>query len=212
MYQCAKCGQVGCKFGDLTKTLPSCPSKDEQLQEEVKQKYLEEENRKIAYNAALVEAEGYCQQCRVEETISFLKKCGYQKIGLVFCVGLQKEAREFVNIMEYHGFEMVSVLCKNGGIPKSVLGITDQQTCHGNCQIESMCNPVGQAETMNKAGVEFNILLGLCVGHDTLALKYLKAPTTVLAVKDRVTGHNPLAPIYQAQGYYKKKLYPPKND
>ncbi len=114
--------------------------------------------------------------------------------------------------MEYHGFEMVSVLCKNGGIPKSVLGITDQQTCHGNCQIESMCNPIGQAETMNKAGVEFNILLGLCVGHDTLALKYLKAPTTVLAVKDRVTGHNPLAPIYQAQGYYKKKLYPPKND
>ncbi len=206
MYQCAKCGQVGCKFGDLTKTLPSCPSKDEQLQEEVKQKYLEEENRKIAYNAALVEAEGYCQQCRVEETISFLKKCGYQKIGLVFCVGLQKEAREFVNIMEYHGFEMVSVLCKNGGIPKSVLGITDQQTCHGNCQIESMCNPIGQAETMNKAGVEFNILLGLCVGHDSLFYKHTEALCTTLVTKDRVLAHNPAGALYCANAYFRNRV------
>lgn len=52
-------------------------------------------------------------------------------------------------------------------------------------------------------------MLGLCVGHDTLFMKYAKAPMTVLAVKDRVTGHNPLAAVYLAQGYYNKKFIRP---
>jgi uncharacterized metal-binding protein len=47
-------------------------------------------------------------------------------------------------------------------------------------------------------------LLGLCVGHDSLFFKYGAAPTTVLAVKDRVTGHNPLAAIYLSDSYYRK--------
>ena len=38
--------------------------------------------------------------------------------------------------------------------------------------------------------------MGLCVGHDSLFLKYAEAPCTVLAVKDRLLGHNPLAAIY----------------
>ena len=50
---------------------------------------------------------------------------------------------------------------------------------------------------------EFNILLGLCVGHDSLFLKYADAPCTVLAVKDRVTGHNPLAAVYTIDSYYR---------
>jgi hypothetical protein len=30
----------------------------------------------------------------------------------------------------------------------------------------------------------------------------------VLAVKDRVLGHNPLAAVYQANGYYRSRLFP----
>jgi len=56
--------------------------------------------------------------------------------------------------------------------------------------------------TENDAGVEFNILLGLCVGHDSLFFKHAAAPTTVLAVKERVTGHNPLAAVYLLDSYY----------
>jgi len=44
----------------------------------------------------------------------------------------------------------------------------------------------------------------LCVGHDSLFFKHAEAPTTVLAVKDRVTGHNPLAAIYLSDSYYRK--------
>jgi len=48
----------------------------------------------------------------------------------------------------------------------------------------------------NDEQTEFNIVMGLCVGHDSLFLKYSNAPCTVLAAKDRLLGHNPLAAIY----------------
>ncbi len=208
MYNCAKCFQRGCTKQDMTKTLPECPSKDAQIQEEAKALYKEPENYKIAYCAALTEAGGYCQDTRLVEIIKFLHRAGYKKIGLAFCTGLFKEAQEVVKILEYNGFEVVSIICKNGAITKDFLGITDAQAVRGNCKTESMCNPIGQALLLNEQKTEFNLMLGLCVGHDTLFIKYSQAPMTALAVKDRVTGHNPLAAIYLAQGYYNKKFYP----
>ena len=69
-----------------------------------------------------------------------------------------------------------------------------------------MCNPITQAELLNDAGVDFNVLVGLCVGHDSLFFKYAKAPVTVLVVKDRVFGHNPVAGLYQSRAYYRRLL------
>ncbi len=37
-----------------------------------------------------------------------------------------------------------------------------------------------------------------------LAMKYMEAPITTLVVKDRVTGHNPVAAIYNAESYFEK--------
>ena len=212
MYTCAKCFQKGCKIQDMEKTLPECPSKNREIQEEAKQLYQQPENHRIAFCAALTEAGGYCQDTRLIETIKFLHRGGYHRIGVAFCIGLFKETQEIVNILEYNEFEVVSVLCKNGAITKDFLGLTDEQAVRGNCKTESMCNPIGQALLMNEQKTEFNLLVGLCVGHDTLFMKYSEAPITVLAVKDRVTGHNPLAPVYLAQGYYNKKFYPENPD
>jgi uncharacterized metal-binding protein len=69
-----------------------------------------------------------------------------------------------------------------------------------------MCSPITQAEILNNEGVDFNILVGLCVGHDSLFIKYAQAPVTVLVAKDRVFGHNPVAGLYQAGAYYRKLL------
>ena len=71
---------------------------------------------------------------------------------------------------------------------------------------ESICNPIGQAMYLNEEKTDFNVVVGLCVGHDSLFFKYSEAPTTVFAVKDRVLVHNPLAAIYASDFYYKKKL------
>lgn len=67
-----------------------------------------------------------------------------------------------------------------------------------------MCNPIAQAKILNAAGTDFNILLGLCVGHDSLFIKYSQAMVTVFAVKDRVLGHNPLAAVYNYESYYER--------
>jgi uncharacterized metal-binding protein len=73
---------------------------------------------------------------------------------------------------------------------------------------EAMCSPISQAKLLNYEKTDLNVLLGLCVGHDSLFFKYAEAPTTVLAVKDRVTGHNPLAAVYLYNSYYQKLKYP----
>jgi uncharacterized metal-binding protein len=139
---------------------------------------------------------------RIQEICEFARKMGYTRLGLVFCVGLAKEGLIVDDILKSHGFEVVSVVCKVGSIPKEEIGVKENEKIFIG-EYESMCNPIAQAVIVNDAKVEFNVLLGLCVGHDSLFFQYAKAPTTVLAVKDRVTGHNPLAAIYLSGSYYK---------
>ena len=132
---------------------------------------------------------------RMQEICEFAQKMGYTRLGLAFCVGLAKEAAVVDEILKNHGFETVSVVCKAGAVPKEEIGVRDDQKIHIG-EHESMCNPILQAILLNDASTHFNVVLGLCVGHDSLFFKYAEAPTTVLAAKDRVTGHNPLACIY----------------
>ena len=206
MYTCDACTKHVCRTGDLTDAPLNCPCRELEKIEDIKKFYLEKENMMLAHESALVEAEGYCQQTRVEEIINFAKKCGYKKLGVAFCVGLAKEAKVFASILRHHGFEVESVICKSGSIPKSFISISNDEQVRP-CTYEPMCNPIGQAKFLSSAKTELNILLGLCVGHDSLFIKHSDAPVTVFAVKDRVLGHNPLAAIYLAEGYYKKKLF-----
>ena len=114
------------------------------------------------------------------------------------------EALEVCKIFESNGFAVASVMCKTGSRPKEELGLREEDKVRPG-QFEAMCNPVAQAILLNKAETDLNVLLGLCVGHDSLFIKYSNAPITVLAVKDRVTGHNPLAAVY-ATHYFQSKL------
>lgn len=138
---------------------------------------------------------------RILEICEFARKLGYKRLGLAFCIGLSREAAIVSEILKRQGFEVVSVACKAGCVPKEEIGIKENEKIHRG-QHETMCNPVLQAMVVNEAKVDFNVLLGLCVGHDSLFFKFAEAPTTVLAVKDRVTGHNPLAAIHLSGNYY----------
>ena len=140
---------------------------------------------------------------RIVEIVEFAKRMSYRKIGLIFCGGSRKEAAVVQEILETNSFEVVSVMCKVGRLPKSAYGLQPIDHLNTNKAVESACNPKFQALIANEAGVDFNVLLNLCVGHDSLAIKYLEAPTTVFAVKDRLLGHNPLAAIYLYDTYYR---------
>ena len=71
-----------------------------------------------------------------------------------------------------------------------------------------MCSPIAQAVLLNEEKTDFNIMVGLCVGHDSLFLKYSEAFTTVLVAKDRVLAHNPVAALYTTGSYFARLLKP----
>lgn len=176
--------------------------------------YEDPETLAFAKQASIQEAEGYADRdarpwvkkpckTRLEETWEFARRMGYRRIGLAFCIGLSSEARRVAKLLREHGFEVVSVMCKVGAVNKERIGVQDRQKIRPGGH-ESMCNPIAQALLLNEADTDLNVLLGLCVGHDALFLKHAKAPCTVLAVKDRVTGHNPLAALYTLESYYER--------
>jgi uncharacterized metal-binding protein len=138
-----------------------------------------------------IEAKYYCDKTRLEETILFAKQLGYSKIGLAFCIGLRHEAKIIDEIFSKH-FEVISVCCKVCGIDKKDFDLP-QISPEGQ---EVMCNPAGQAQLLNEAKSQLNVLCGLCVGHDAIFTKVSDAPVTTLIVKDRVLAHNPVGAVY----------------
>ncbi len=196
-----------------------CPTLlEKEVLAEANEEYSVPEVRTFAQNASIQEADCYANRgqwpyimqptkTRIVEICEFAKKMGYERLGLAFCIGLAKEARHVTEIFESHGFEVVSVLCKAGRTSKEMIGLDESQMIFKGTD-EAMCNPIYQARLLNHENAQFNVLLGLCVGHDSLFFKYAEAPTTVLAVKDRVTGHNPLAAIYLSESYYRKVRHP----
>jgi uncharacterized metal-binding protein len=216
--QCAACGLQ--RFEKICVTAKgkgskACPTVTRpEVLSDANAQYEIPEIREFARNASIQEAQCYANRherpyikqptkTRIVEICEFAEKMGYKRLGLAFCLGLTAEAETVAEIFQNRGFEVVSVLCKAGRTPKEHIGLTDDEKIISGTD-EAMCNPIYQAKLLNHEQCEFNILLGLCVGHDSLFFKYAEAPTTVLAVKDRVTGHNPLAAIYLAGSYYEK--------
>lgn len=210
---CALCPSTvqACRQGEAKSRGPGfCPSKvDPTGLEAAYARYDDAETRNVAQASARVEGEGYCKWTRVEEVVEFSKRMGYKKLGIANCIGLMDQANLLTRILESHGFEVVSVACKSGNIPKENIGLGDAEKVKPG-GFEPMCNPVAQAELLNAHGAEFNIVMGLCIGHDSLFFKYSKALSTVLIAKDRVLGHNPIAALHTADMYYSRLWGPQK--
>jgi uncharacterized metal-binding protein len=219
---CAKCPIKACSPDIKAEEVPSiekapdfCPMK---LMPDVIEKAVAEYNKpeikEFARLSSVQEFECYenlpdglrTKNPRILELIQFARKCGYKKLGLAFCGGLDYEARLLTEVLENKGFEVISVRCKVGATPKENIGIKPEEKIDGPENWESMCNPIVQAEIINAEKVDLAIMLGLCIGHDTLFIKYCRVPMTVIAVKDRVTGHNPLATLYLSNSYYSRLM------
>ena len=205
MYTCANCTVYACREESPEKLPKNCPIRKPELIEQAFQTCMLPENRDFYVTASELEALGYCQWPRIKETIQFCLRMGYQKIGLAFCFGLRKEAKIVDELLRGAGLDVVSVICKAGGVDKARCGIADEHKLRpGN--FEAMCNPIAQAMLLNEQKTQFNIALGLCVGHDSMFYRYSDALVTTLVAKDRVTGHSPAAALYCAEGYFKERI------
>ncbi|MDD9878669.1 MAG: DUF1847 domain-containing protein [Magnetovibrio sp.] len=171
--------------------------------------YADPEVRRIAQESARVESEGYCRWTRVEEICQFAKKMGYAKIGIATCISFVDQANTLSRILESHGFEVASAACKHGGVAKERIDLRDDEKIRPGGH-ESMCNPVSQAELLNRAGCELNVVLGLCVGHDSLFFQFSEGLATTLVAKDRVLAHNPVGALNLAESYYSRVWGPEK--
>jgi uncharacterized metal-binding protein len=183
--ECAKCRTLDC----YTKGKDCTGAKNE-----IAGLYTDEpQTLAIMEAAAALEAEGYLTLPRVQQLIRFGKKMGYRHLGMAFCAGLHREARLLEELLAPH-FAITSGCCKVCGIAKEDFKLPKAHASG----VEVICNPVGQAEILNRAGTELNLLVGLCLGHDMLFNKHSAAPVTTVIVKDWVLANNPAGALYSS--------------
>ncbi len=179
--QCAQCESKECRDGK------DCFSKAGNY----KQLYQDSDIAEMHKASSAIEARYYGKETRLGEVILLGKQLQYKKIGLAFCIGLREEAKVIDEILSKH-FEVMSVCCKICGIDKKDFDL--QQISSEDYEV--MCNPAGQAQMLNEAETQLNIICGLCVGHDAIFSRVSDAPVTTLIAKDRVLAHNPAGAIY----------------
>ncbi len=153
----------------------------------------------LARAAADVEAAHYGRATRLEEIVHFARAINARHVGVAFCTGFKTEARIYCDLMRRR-FKVSSVCCKNCAVPKATFSMPHVRPV----EKETMCNPKGQAERLNEAQTDLNVLIGLCVGHDSIFFKHSAAPVTVLIAKDRVLAHNPVGALYSP--YIRRRL------
>jgi uncharacterized metal-binding protein len=156
--------------------------------------------------AESLEGEDLSDLNRVQEVMTFAQRLGIRDIGFSFCTGFRQEARLLAGILKGNGFNVASVCCKTGAVPKEKIGITDSEQVRPG-QPEMICNPLAQAELLNRDNVQFVLSLGQCVGHEAATLGSLTAPAVCIVAKDRVLGHNTVAALYEFEGRSAESVY-----
>lgn len=204
---CTDCGVLNCyrregSFPQFCLTTNTEQAKIEGINELYRK---DEFVAKLSSAAAEIEGTYYGKLTRVEEIIAFAKKIGAKKIGIATCIGLMSEAKIFAKILKAKGLESYGIICKVGSVDKTEVGVPEELKISKGCH-ESLCNPVLQATLLNEEKTDLNVIVGLCVGHDSLFIKYSEAPVTTLITKDRVLGHNPAVALYTSGFYYKRLL------
>ncbi len=134
--------------------------------------------------------------CRLTELIYFCLEMRYKRIGIAYCVDLQEPADILKRVLQRF-FEVYPVCCKIGG--NDVNDPFNMQTTEINPEIHKSqiaCNPLGQAEVLNRQKTDLNVIVGICMGADCVFTKASEAPVTTLFVKDRSLANNPIGALY----------------
>lgn len=211
-FSCADCHTCACqkgvgvhpKFCLTTNDFSDIPIADE-LEKIKKTLTGDTIEAHVMQTAATVEGTYFGRMTRVEEVCEFAKRLGVKKIGIATCHGLIRETRAFTKILQAKGIDYYVAACKVGGIDKTEVGILDEMKIHPGTY-EPTCNPILQAKILNSQKTDLNVIVGLCVGHDSLFIKYSDALCTTLITKDRVLGHAPALALYTMEEYYTRLL------
>ena len=135
---------------------------------------------------------------RLREVVFFAHEMGVKRIGIASCSTYYREVPVLANMLREEGFEVIGAMCKMATIRRSDVGMAEDPEKPDSI----ICNPIMQAEALNNAGVDMNIVVGLCVGHDMLFTKHSEALCTTLVVRDQsLGGPKPFAEALAEYGY-----------
>ena len=160
--------------------------------EKAKAVYAEPEVVDIYTAACVVGKKNDGYRPRIEEALDFAREMKFSKVGFAACVAFGSELEVIRRLFEQAGIEVLTAGCQIGRSTATDRGLPHLEEYPDN----STCNPIAQAEILNKTGSQLNYIIGLCMGHDILFTRYSKAPVSTLIVKDRLLGNNPAAAIY----------------
>lgn len=178
--ECAECRPFACRVGRVDLAPETCPMHGPFPDFEAL--YADEATRTLAYHAARVEADGYCRWTRIREVRELARRMGYRRIGLAHCRDMHREAALAARYLREHELEPV--------LPP----------------LATDCDPLGQAALFAEHDCDFNLIAGMCVGHDALFIRHSRAPVTSLVVRDLRLRHNPVGALYTRKGYARAAL------
>ena len=113
-------------------------------------------------------------KARANEVLEYAKKMNYKKLGVAVCYALLSECRLFINSLRENAIKCVVVVCGPEASKTPSLNLDE---------IDSyvvVCDPLSQAEILNSKKTDFNIIVGLCLGNDSLLVKNLNALSSIL--------------------------------
>ena len=178
---CTKCVSKGCRT-----SIPCQDQKSGYLAD-----YQGDEIRSITVAASSLVDNGRAGSLsRLQEIIAYMQGMGYRTIGVAYCYGMEKDATLLREQLTAAGFIVHMVSCTVDRVLETEVDLNKSKPVVS-------CNPLGQAAQLNRLGVEFTLLMGLCLGHDILLQKNLAMDFTTFVVKDRVYKHNPIQALYE---------------
>jgi len=203
VIKCHQCKENPCLAGYPNGMPEYCQANNfHDLIQETKPQYLDDPNvaKMHLATAKILKRSNYLWP-RIREAIELAKGLGIKKVGLAVCIGLLREGREFARFLERAGLEVYSVACMIGGLEARETGVPEDLLYGAMLS----CNPIAQAEILNAYGTELNYMYGLCTGHDSIFIRFSKAPVTCVVAKDVVTANNPSGILWS--GIHRERLW-----
>jgi uncharacterized metal-binding protein len=183
-FNCLKCNNRVCLRG-----APCYPGAAESYRETV------EHYQATLETARDISCEVDRNLCRVAELVYFCLGMKYQRVGVAFCIDLIEPAGILTGLLERY-FKVFPVCCKVGGIPIADPLLRADKHRQEMTPSSIACNPIGQADILNRLNTDINIIAGLCMGTDCLFTQASQAPVTTLFVKDKSLANNPIGAVY----------------
>jgi len=188
--QCSSCFKQSCVGGGHQEKDYCSSYVHPEVFIEAKKIYAEDaETGLLAKHAAVIESKGYMMWPRLKDTIELARRMEYQKIAVLFCPDLAREAKKTCRILTESGFTVTSRVC---GIKK-----TKPQL------------PEALMSELKDVGPELIVNTGLCTACETDMLQYAEVPVTTFIARDKKLNNYTASMVYASDQWrdWAKEIY-----